>query len=144
MIPEWPKFQNEFRSRVKFVLHSRDKIELPNLRCPRSRRFCARPDTHAPLSRLRMTRFAMIPGWNWPTLNSIRQTDVDTLMIRTRKYFLKGKLSCKGRDKSLFCCFLQNHSMWIHLVNLLRPICPWNRLLRTDDYCCLLTPKGQS
>ena len=50
MIPEWLKFQNEFRSRMKFVLHSRDKIELPSLRCPRSRRFCARPDTHAPLA----------------------------------------------------------------------------------------------
>ena len=49
MITEWLSFCNEIHSRVKFVLHSHDKIERLSLRRSRSRGFRARLDTHVPL-----------------------------------------------------------------------------------------------
>ena len=39
-MPEWLSFRNEFRTRVKFALHSHDKIE----------RLRSRSDTYAPLA----------------------------------------------------------------------------------------------
>ena len=50
MIPQLLSFQNEFRSRVKFVLHSHDKIKWLSLRRSRLRGFRARSDTQVPLA----------------------------------------------------------------------------------------------
>ena len=45
MTPEWVSFRNEFRSRMKFVLHSHDIITRLSLRCSRARGFRARSKT---------------------------------------------------------------------------------------------------
>ena len=74
MIPEWVSFQNEFRSRMKFVLHSHDKTDrLSHLE---NDRFVLHfeNDTHAPLAPVYTvcvfisgrSSFSvyMIPEWN--------------------------------------------------------------------------------
>ena len=54
IIPEWLSFRNEFRSRMKFVLHSYDKLDWRS----RSGGFRARSVTHAHLAlRLHDLRF---------------------------------------------------------------------------------------
>ena len=56
IIPEWLSFRNEFRSRMKFVLHSYDKLDWRS----RSRGFRARSDTHAQQApRLHDLRFSI-------------------------------------------------------------------------------------
>ena len=56
IIPEWLSFRNEFRSRMKFVLHSYDKLDWRS----RSRGFRARSVTHAQLApRLHDLRFSI-------------------------------------------------------------------------------------
>ena len=47
MIPEWCSLRKEFRSSVRFVLHSHNKIVRLSLRRSRPRGFRARSDTHA-------------------------------------------------------------------------------------------------
>ena len=72
----WLAFRNEFRSRMKFALHSHDKTKLLNLRRSRSRGFRVRSDTHerlAPDSTFCNFRSGtrssflvnMIPEWNF-------------------------------------------------------------------------------
>ena len=50
MIPEWLSFGNKCRSRVKFALHSDNKIERLGVRPSRSRGFLGRSDKRAPLT----------------------------------------------------------------------------------------------
>ena len=74
MIPEWVSFRNEFRSRMKFVLHSHDIIDRPSHL--ENDRFIhhLENDTHAPLAPhyadcvfiTERSSFSvyMIPEWN--------------------------------------------------------------------------------
>ena len=50
MIPEWLSFPNKVHSRLKFTLHSHDKIEQFNLRHSGLCSFRIRSDTYAPLA----------------------------------------------------------------------------------------------
>ena len=62
MIPEWLSFPNKVHSRLKFTLHSHDKIEQFNLRHSGLCSFRIRSDTYAPLTlTLHNLRFSF---WN--------------------------------------------------------------------------------
>ena len=63
-------YRNEFRSRVKFVLHSHVKIERLSLRRSGSLGFCAKSDTHSPLAAdYKICDFQfpneVLPEWNF-------------------------------------------------------------------------------